>query len=101
MDATAGTGWLSANSLVKFEVAQHRLALPNTALDLAWVNGRVDGIGPLSIARRLRYPVETRVMLLSVCPANAAMWLGLPLIELTDIVVDLRDIIPECKSASR
>lgn len=88
----ARTGWLSATSLVTFEVAEHRLALPDTALDLAWVDGRVDVIGPMSVARMSRYPVGTRVMLLSVDPASAAPWLGVPLGELTDIVVDLRAI---------
>jgi AraC-like DNA-binding protein len=95
MDKVAGIDGLRATSLVKFEVAQHRLALPDTALDLAWVDGRVDVFGPMRIARTSRYPVGTRVMLLSVDAANAAMWLGVPLCELTDMVVGLRDIAPE------
>jgi AraC-like DNA-binding protein len=95
MDGLPGTGWVSASSLLTFEVAARRLILPDIALDLAWVNGRIDVIGPMSVARASRYPVGTRVVLLSVSPANAAMWLGMPLSELTDTVVDLRDICTE------
>jgi AraC-like DNA-binding protein len=95
MDGLARTGWVSATSLSTFEVAERRLILPDTALDLAWVNGRIDVIGPMSVARPSRYPVGTRVMLLSLSPAHAAIWLGVPLSELTDIVVDLRDICTE------
>jgi AraC-like DNA-binding protein len=92
MGAIATTGWPGATSLVTFEVARHRLTLPDTALDLAWVDGRIDVIGPMSMARPSRYAVGTRVVLLSIAPADAASWLGVPLIELTDLVVDLRDI---------
>lgn len=86
---------LSALSLGRFEVAERRVVLPDTALDLAWVDGRIDVIGPMTVARASRYRVGQRVELLSVGPANAAMWLGIPLSELTDMVVDLRDICGE------
>lgn len=86
---------LSATSLGQFEVAELRLALPDTSLDLAWVNGRIDVFGPMTLARPSRYTVGTRVTLLSVDPATATEWLGLPLSELTDLVVDLRDIHAE------
>jgi AraC-like DNA-binding protein len=89
------TDRLSATSLGQFEVAELRLVLPDTSLDLAWVNGRIDAIGPMTHARPSRYAVGTRVTLLSVDPATAAEWLGLPLSELTDRVVDLRDIHAE------
>ncbi len=90
-----GRGWLSATSLATYEVAQGRLVLPDTSVDLVWVDGRIDLIGPMSVARPSRYAIGTRVMLLSVEPATAAAWLGIPLSEVTDRVVDLHDIHAE------
>ena len=95
MHATADRDWPGATSLVQFEVAERRLTLPDTSLDLAWVDGRVDVIGPMISARPSRYAIGTRVRLLSIDPATAAAWLGVPLSEVTDRIVDLRDIDAE------
>ena len=92
MGALACWPELRAMSLGYFEVAERRLVLPDTSLDLAWVNGRIDVIGPMSVARPSRYGVGKRVILLSIDPATSHAWLGVPLKELTDRVVDLREI---------
>ncbi len=92
MDLPTTLRLVNATSLVAFEVAEHRLALPDTALDMAWVDGRVDVIGPMSVARPSRYAIGTRVTLLALDPASASRWLGVPLSTLTDTVTDLRDI---------
>lgn len=95
MHAREERGWLSATSLVRFEVAERRLALPDTSLDLAWADGRVHVVGPMSFARPSSFAIGTRAMLLSVDPVTGAAWLGVPLSEVTDRIVDLRDIHAE------
>lgn len=83
---------LQPESLCHFSVAERRLILPDTSLDLAWVDERIDVIGPMSKARPTRYPVGTHVVLLSINPIVASRWLRTPLHLLTDRVVDLRDL---------
>jgi AraC-like DNA-binding protein len=85
---------LQVESLVHFRVAERRLILPDTSLDLAWVDERIDMIGPMSTARLTRYPIGKRVVLLSLNPLIGSRWLGVPLHLLTNRVVDLFDINP-------
>ena len=83
---------LKAVSLVRFEVASRRQALPDTNVDLAWIDERIDVIGPMSVGRVSRYAIGTRVVLMSLDPVSASRWLGAPLELLRDRVVDLRDL---------
>ena len=79
-------------SLVHFKVAARRIVLPDTAVELACVDGRIDIIGPMTVARPSRYAIGSRIQLLSLDPVTASSWLGLPLAVLTDRTVSLRDI---------
>ncbi len=94
-DTTPGgkipSGSLSLHSL---EVAQRRMALPDVSLELVWIDGRVDVIGPMSKGRPTRYAIGDRLTVLSIDPIWAAAWIGMPLRSLTDQVVDLADIDP-------
>lgn len=83
---------MRATSLVHYEVAARRLVLPDTSLDLTWVDGEIDVIGPMSVARPSRYAIGARVLLLSLEPVTGAAWLGIPLNALTDRVVRLKDV---------
>jgi len=91
----AGQAGLTASSLVQFEVAEQRLILPDTSFDIAWVDGRIDAIGPMSCARASSYTDGTQVVLLSIAPSIASDWLGVPLAELSDRIVPLSEIHPE------
>jgi AraC-like DNA-binding protein len=79
-------------SLVHFKVAARRIVLPDTAVELACVDGHIDVIGPMTVARPGRYAIGSRVQLLSLDPITASSWLGLPLALLVDRIVSLRDI---------
>jgi AraC-like DNA-binding protein len=79
-------------SLVHFKVAARRIVLPDTAVELALVEGHIDVMGPMTVARPGRYAVGSHVELLSLDPITAASWLGLPLALLTDQIISLRDI---------
>ena len=83
---------LVATAHSRFIVAARRLILPDTSVDFAWAEGRIDVIGPMTVARPTRYQVGTPVVLLALDPIVASAWLGTPLDLLTDRVVDLRDI---------
>ena len=79
-------------SLVQFEVVARRIVLPDTAVEFACVDGHIDVIGPMTVARPGRYKVGSRIQLLSLDPVTASSWLGLPLALLTDRIVSLSDI---------
>lgn len=79
-------------SLVHFEVAASRIVLPDTSVELACVDGHIDVIGPMTVARSSRYAIGSRVQLLSLDAITASTWLGVPLALLTDRIVSLRDI---------
>ncbi len=79
-------------SLVQFEVTARRIVLPDTAVEFAFVDGHIDVIGPMTVARPGRYAIGSRIQLLSLDPIMASSWLGLPLALLTDRVVRLGDI---------
>ena len=83
---------LTAVALAAFTVAERRLALPDTALDLVWADGRIVVIGPMSRARPTRLAVGTRALLLSLDPLVGGAWLRTPLELLTDRVVEVADI---------
>ena len=83
---------LAAVALVAFTVAERRLTLPDTAVDLVWADERVTVIGPMRNARPTRLAVGSRALLPSLDPLIAATWLRMPLDLLTDQAVDLADI---------
>lgn len=68
--------------------------LPDTAVEFAFIDGRIDVIGPMTVARPGRYAIGGRVQLLSLDPIIASSWLGVPMALLADRVVNLRDIDP-------
>lgn len=82
----------TALSLVHFTVASRRQVMPDTNVDLAWIDERIDVIGPMTVGKASRYAIGKRVVLLSLDPVSASSWLGAPLELLRDRVVDLRDI---------
>ncbi|WP_404366038.1 helix-turn-helix domain-containing protein [Sphingomonas sp. MMS24-J45] len=79
-------------SVVQFEVMARRIVLPDTAVEFACVDGQIDIIGPMTVARPSSYAVGSRVQLLSLDPVTASSLLGLPLALLTDRIVHLGDI---------
>ncbi len=81
-------------SLVQFKVAASRIVLPDTTVELACVDGHIDVIGPMSVARPGRYAIGSNVVLLSLDPITASSWLGMPLTQLTDRIVGLCEINP-------
>lgn len=81
-----------AAALVQFTVGARRMILPDTSVDLAWIDGRIDVIGPMTIGRPTRYEVGAHVTLLTIDPAVATDWLNLPLSELSDRAIELRTI---------
>lgn len=81
-------------SLVHFKVAAPRIVLPDTTVELACVDGQIDVIGPMTVARPGRYAIGSRVQLLSLDPITASCWLRLPMALLTDRIVGLVDIDP-------
>lgn len=88
-------------SLVHFKVEAARVVLPDTYVDFACVDGRIDVIGPMTVARAGRYQVGSHVQLLSLHPLLASSWLNIPLLGLSDQVVTMREICPSAANALR
>jgi AraC-like DNA-binding protein len=61
-------------------------------VEIAYSDGNIEVIGPMTVARPGRYAIGSRVQLLSLDPVSAASWLGIPLALLTDQVVALDDL---------
>lgn len=84
---------LRAIGFVEFVCEPGRLALPDFACDLIWLDGRLVVVGPMT--RGLVVDIaDRRVALAALCPLEARQLLGCPLSELTDQIIPIHDIAP-------
>lgn len=78
---------------VEFVCMPGRLALPDVACDLIWTGDDVRVVGPMSRGLVVDGPA-TPMALLTLDTRQAAHMLGMPLGELTDLQVPIRDVAP-------
>lgn len=67
------------------------MILPDACCDIAYVRGQFVVFGPMTAARRTHYAGED-LLLLRLDPLVARAWLGVPLCELLNLRVALRDL---------
>lgn len=65
--------------------------MPDACCDVTYVDGRAFLTGPMTRARASRY-VGQDVLLLQIAPAAARQVLGVPIAELTDLVIPLEEL---------
>jgi AraC-like DNA-binding protein len=82
---------LSLLATARIQPHAGRMILPDACCDIAYVRGQFVVFGPMTAARRTHYAGED-LLLLRVDPLVARSWLGVPMRELLNLRVALRDL---------